>query len=555
MNKIGKYDIVEELGRGGMGVVYKGYDSLMEREVALKVISDSVLAVPEIRSRFYREARTAGKLSHENITVIYEVGEDEGRPYIAMEYLTGADLGTLLEKGESISFAQKLDYAIQICRGLSFSHSHGIVHRDIKPANIRIAGRGKVKIMDFGIAKPESSSLTRTGAIIGTPFYMSPEQIQGRKIDTRSDIFSFGVLFYELLTGRKPFPGDESTAVMYKIVYDEPVQVDGMEIAHHKGLRQVILKLLMKSPDKRYQDLAEVADILEGILAETKSAEWKKIEERTIKVEKALTEARAYLQSGKFKKAQEAIERGTRLDPANTDLNLVRGELKAAEEQARRRAIIEERLDVARKSAAAKQHQRVIDVLREVLDLDPEQAEALALTKAARDAMTYQKTGDARFAETRMAGPLPEPPPAAKKEAPPPPKPAPPPRPKEPMHPEKRRMLLVVAVATLLVAALVIYRFVLYVPPIPVGYVALNILPYAQITRIVAAGGRELQLPATTVTPCRLTLPEGSYDIHLTNPAFAKPLVVNVMVRNAEIMEVKQKFAGFDYQQFLSKLR
>jgi predicted Ser/Thr protein kinase/tetratricopeptide (TPR) repeat protein len=551
MTKIGKYEILEELGRGGMGVVYKGYDALMEREVALKVISDSVLAVPEIRSRFYREARTAGKLSHENITVIYEVGEDEGRPYIAMEYLTGADLGTLLEKGEQISFAQKLDYAIQICRGLSFSHSHGIVHRDIKPANIRIAGRGKVKIMDFGIAKPESSSLTRTGAIIGTPFYMSPEQIQGRKIDTRSDIFSFGVLFFELLTGKKPFSGDESTAVMYKIVYDEPEPIDGSEIGHHKGLRQVILKLLAKNPDKRYQDLAEVAGILEGVLAETKSAEWKKTEERTIKVEKALADARDYIRSGKFKKAQEAIERGERLDPAYPDLAMARGELKAAEEQARRRALIDERLAAARALAAARKHQQVIETLREVLAIDPGETEALGMIRDAQDAITYAKSGDVRFAETRMASP---PPPLT----PPPmkgPRPAAAPPRATPLSPEKRRVVLGIAGIILVAAAIVAYRFFLYVPPVPVGYVALNILPYAQITRIVGTNGQEVRLPSTTTTPCRLALPEGSYDIHMVNPAYPKPLIVNVKVRNAETQDVKQKFVGFEYQQFLSRLK
>jgi tetratricopeptide (TPR) repeat protein len=340
---------------------------------------------------------------------------------------------------------------------------------------------------------------------------------------------------------------------MYKIVYDDPEPIDGNEIGHHRGLRQVLLKLLAKSPDKRYQDLAEVAEILEGILGETKSAEWKKTEERTIKVDRALAEARGYIRSGKFKKAQEAIERGERLDPAHPDLDVVRGELKAEEELARRRALIDERLGAARALASTQKHQQVIEVLRAVLALDPAQPEALRMTREAQDALTYQKTGDTRFAETRMAGPPLEPPPAAKRETPPPPKPAPPP--KKQMRPEKKRILLGTAAASVLVAALVVYRLVLYVPPIPVGYVALNILPYAQITRIVAAGGRDLPLPATAVTPCRLTLPEGAYEIHLTNPAFAKPLVVNVSVRNAEMMEVKQKFAGFDYQPFLAKLR
>ncbi len=229
MKKIGKYEIIEELGRGGMGLVYRAYDSLMDRDVAIKVIQDVALDVPEIKSRFYREARTAGKLSHDNITIVHDVGEEDGRPYIVMEYLTGSDLRSIMDRNEPISLIQKIEIAIQVCNGLSFSHSRDIIHRDIKPANIRVLDGRRVKIMDFGIAKPTSSQLTSTGAVIGTPFYMSPEQIQGKKIDKRSDIFSTGVLFYELLTHRKPFSGDEPTAVMYKIVHEQPEHFDEFE--------------------------------------------------------------------------------------------------------------------------------------------------------------------------------------------------------------------------------------------------------------------------------------------------------------------------------------
>jgi len=159
------------------------------------------------RSRaFLREARTAGKLTHENITVIHDVGEEQGRPYIVMEYLSGTDLRTMLERRAVMTLERQISIAAQICRGLAYSHGKDIIHRDVKPANIRVLENGRVKIMDFGIARLGSSALTSTGTILGTPYYMSPEQIQGKKVDRRSDIFSCGVVLYELFTSRKPFP-------------------------------------------------------------------------------------------------------------------------------------------------------------------------------------------------------------------------------------------------------------------------------------------------------------------------------------------------------------
>ncbi|MFQ5769516.1 MAG: serine/threonine-protein kinase, partial [bacterium] len=163
MKKIGKYEILEVLGEGGMGIVYKAYDPLMEREVAVKVLSESVFNLPEIKERFYREARSAGKLSHENITIVHDLGEIEGKPFIVMEYLQGTDLRTIIDKKEPLTLDQKLEYARQICRGLAFSHAKDIIHRDIKPANIRILDHDKIKIMDFGIAKPLTSTMTQTG--------------------------------------------------------------------------------------------------------------------------------------------------------------------------------------------------------------------------------------------------------------------------------------------------------------------------------------------------------------------------------------------------------
>ena len=196
MDKIGKFEIIETLGEGGMGVVYKAHDPLIERDVAIKVILERALNLPEIKERFYREARSAGKLAHENITVVYEVGEIDGNPYIVMEYLDGEELRKIIVEKKNIPLPEKINYAIQICKGLQYAHSKKIVHRDIKPENIQVLKNGKVKIIDFGIARPEASNLTQAGVVVGTLAYMSPEQIKGLKVDNRSDIFSFGVLFY-----------------------------------------------------------------------------------------------------------------------------------------------------------------------------------------------------------------------------------------------------------------------------------------------------------------------------------------------------------------------
>jgi len=576
VSKIGKYDIVQELGRGGMGVVYKGHDALMERDVAIKVMADLMLAVPEIRERFFREARTAGKLSHENITVVFDVGEDEGRPYIVMEYLTGSDLAEMLEKREPIPFLQKLDFAIQICRGLSYSHAHDIVHRDIKPQNIRIVGNGRVKIMDFGIARSVTSTMTTTGAVIGTPYYMSPEQIQGRHVDKRSDIFSFGVLFYELLSGRKPFTGDVPTAVMFKIVYDAPPPLEDDQIDHRGGLREIVLKTLAKDPDQRYQDLAEVADALENIVSDLRAAERKKMEQFRARLGKMIAESRTLLKGNKFRRARDIVEEAARMDPANTEVARLRNEITAAEEREAKRAFIQERLTGARRAYDGKEMQKSLALLQEILKVEPEHPEALRLSREVSDAINFADTGDLRYAVTRRPGepgPLAPPP---KPKAPPPEKPAPrtrtpaPPAAKEEDRPPaaereprpatlvprpKSRGIVIGGAIGALVIAGVLYRTLLYTPSIPHGYVALNVLPWGEVAKIVGEDGKEVPLAGKTVTPCRLALAAGTYVIEVTNPMFGKPLIDTVRVRTDEVQHVTRKFAGFDGRTALVKFQ
>ena len=558
-----------------MGVVYKAHDALMERDVAIKVMSDLMLAVPEIRQRFFREARTAGRLSHENITVVYDVGEDEGRPYIVMEYLTGNDLAALIEKKNPIPFLGKLDYAIQICRGLSYSHANEIVHRDIKPQNIRIVGNGKVKIMDFGIARSLTSTMTTTGAVIGTPYYMSPEQIQGRHVDKRSDIFSFGVLFYELLTGKKPFTGDVPTAVMFKIVYDEPERIDDAQIDHRNGLRDIVMKTLAKDPDNRYQDLAEVADALENIVADLRTDERKRIEQFRMRLGKLIAESRTLLRGNKFRKARDLVDQAARMDPASTEVARLRNEIAAAEERETKKAFIEERLNSARRAIELKEREKANGLLGEILKVEPEHAEALRLSREVRDAVAFSKSGDLRYAATRKPGEkdllAPDPrtqaptqlvqpgvtgPSRGKTERPERAQPGSGRRqPATLVLRPRKKIYLVAGAVVLVVAAAVFYRTVLYVPTAPQGYVALNILPWGEVAKIVSDRGRDVPLPGKTWTPCRLALPEGLYYIHVTNPMFAKPLIDTVNVRNNEVQRVTKKFTGFDDREVSSRFQ
>ena len=379
--KIGKYEILEELGKGGMGVVYKAFDPIMEREVALKVILDVALAVPEIKQRFYREARTAGKLAHENITIVHDVGEDQGRPFIVMEYLPGYDLREILDQKRPLSLLQKLDIAAQIARGLGYSHSRDIIHRDIKPANIRIIDDRKVKIMDFGIAKLGSSSMTSTGAVIGTPYYMSPEQIQGKKIDRRSDIFSYGVLLYEFLTYTKPFTGSEPTAVMYKIVHEQPEHFDELSRMVPSGLRDLVARLLTKDPGERYQDLHDVSDRLENIISQLKQDQGQKFE-------RYLSEARDFLSRRIFPEAHKATEEAAALDPGSSQLMRIREEIKAAEAEEKRRQLITEKLGAARRFLNNKHFTDAIESAKEVLAVDAQHSEARQLIQAANEGMT-----------------------------------------------------------------------------------------------------------------------------------------------------------------------
>ncbi|MFQ5649376.1 MAG: protein kinase [bacterium] len=323
MKRIGKYELLEELGKGGMGVVYRAYDPQIDREVAIKVILQRELEAPEVKKRFYREARSAGKVSHENITIVHDLGEVDGMPYIVMEYLKGADLKTLIANNTTISLKQKLNYAIQICCGLRAAHAQKIIHRDIKPENVKVLDDGRVKIMDFGIARPESSDITQQGVMIGTPAYMSPEQIKGLPLDNRSDIFSFGVLLYEFLSYTKPFEGSP-TAVIYKIINEEPNRIILKESAFVADLQEVVSRCLEKEVKDRYQDCDQIMKDLQSIVDKSDQGQ---------KIEKLLAQGLILCEKQRYDEALSQFNKILQIDPNHSEAHALRQQCLDREKQ------------------------------------------------------------------------------------------------------------------------------------------------------------------------------------------------------------------------------
>jgi predicted Ser/Thr protein kinase len=265
--KAGRYQIVGELGRGSMGVVYQGYDPIIGRTVAIKTMLTEGLSPQEFqeyKARFQREAQAAGTLAHPNIITVYDFGEDNGILFLAMEFLEGKSLDIIVQEQNILPIETILPIYDQVCSALDHAHQNKIVHRDIKPANIMILQNGMVKVTDFGIAKMMSLGMTQAGQILGTPNYMSPEQVKGRQVDGRSDIFSLGVVLYELMTGEKPFGGQNITTVIYKIINENPIPPRELDASIHAGLSYVISKALAKNVDERYQTCRELAEDLKN---------------------------------------------------------------------------------------------------------------------------------------------------------------------------------------------------------------------------------------------------------------------------------------------------
>src|SRR5262245_12893895 len=258
LEKIGKYKIVGKIGQGAMGEVYKAHDPVLNRFVAIKTIAGTLGSDEQFRQRFHREAKSAAQVSHKNIVTVFDFGNEKDMVYMAMELLEGTDLKDLIVKKAALRLEDKLSIIEQICDGLAKAHEKGVLHRDLKPANIHVLPNGTVKIMDFGLARLGVSEITRTGTVMGTPNYMSPEQVRGEKVDARSDLFSVGAVMYELLAGHKPFEAETMHSVLFQVLDQEPQPLRKWIPEMPLPLAHVVAKALANDAKLRYQTATDM---------------------------------------------------------------------------------------------------------------------------------------------------------------------------------------------------------------------------------------------------------------------------------------------------------
>jgi hypothetical protein len=301
-----------------MGTVYRARDPILDRPVALKTISSGAIEKADVRLRFEREARAAARLQHPNIVTIFELGEVDGTLFIAMELLEGMDLAQAMTPPDRLTTSQKLRLVVDLCRGLDYAHKHGVLHRDVKPANVRVLRDNSIKIVDFGIARVDDAAMTQTGIVLGTPGYMSPETLRGLEIDHRADMWSVGVLLYELLAGRRPFQADTFTSLAYKIVGEPAPPLHVPLPGKAGGLAAIVEKALAKRPSDRFRDLAEMGDALEMVLGLTPSGERPPTAAaRQETLGRHLDAAERLLRDGELESALNEARRAQALDPSN----------------------------------------------------------------------------------------------------------------------------------------------------------------------------------------------------------------------------------------------
>lgn len=322
IKKIGKYEILSVIGKGAMGTIYKGIDPFIQRHVAIKTISAHIASSEQetLKQRFIREAQAAGRLQHINIVGIYEYGEDADQAFIAMEYVEGVTLTDKLQAQVQFRISEVCAIMSKVLSALEYAHSMGVVHRDIKPGNIIITAGGEVKVTDFGIARLESSTMTQIGTVLGTPGYMSPEQLVGEAVDNRSDIFSAGALLYELLTGEKAYSGTTFTSVMYKILNVDPVAPASLCPTVPEAFDEIVSRALAKKPENRYQSAKELADAIVHV-AQCQSAV-QTIEQQPVPLSKPVGSADSG--SSTSRQLDEENKKETRHEPAGNGVGATR---------------------------------------------------------------------------------------------------------------------------------------------------------------------------------------------------------------------------------------
>ena len=377
IKKIGKYDVLDVLGQGGMGIVYKAVDPAIGRKVAIKMMTGGFAENPDLLKRFQREAQSAGALQHPNIVIIYELGTHEnGNPYMAMEFIDGESLESMIANRKRMSLVDKLGIMIQILNGLQYAHSHGIVHRDVKPANVMVLKDGSIKIVDFGIARISDNSMTKTGQIVGTINYMSPEQFNGHVVDGRSDIFSAGVLLYEFLTGVLPFDGAETPSVILKILNDAPPPLKEHLPNYPHELEECLLRALSKDREERYataEDFAfDLARIQESLKKEM--------------VVEYVDQAKQLFEKKELAKAKDLLQQVLRVDTKNGAAQDLMKQVQQLLSVQQRGEQVKQLRASAEDALAQKMLDDALSYCQQALKMDAQNAELLNLQKMIQQA-------------------------------------------------------------------------------------------------------------------------------------------------------------------------
>ena len=388
IQRIGKYDVIEVLGRGGMGVVYRAVDKQIGREVAIKTLTSGVAGDKEMLARFYEEGRKTGRLNHPHIVTVYDLGEDNGIPFIVMERVEGDPLDKIIARDMHLSMMDRLRIVEETCAALGYAHSNNVIHRDVKPANIFVQPDGKAKLLDFGIARLERRSqdisLTRTGHIIGTVPYMAPERLRDKMIDGRSDIFSAGVVLHQLITGQLPFSG-EDYVLMQKILNEPHPPLADFCRNCPDGLQDIVDRSLAKSVDERYQTAEEMAADLRSVIEELGKEQ----------VVELLPEARRLVEAQDYTRARVVLQQVLKVHSKHTGARELLSEIQRRIVQRQR----DERLRTARIQAEDALTHREFDhslqILKEGLEVDPGNTELLALRDNVLDEKHRQEQVDA----------------------------------------------------------------------------------------------------------------------------------------------------------------
>lgn len=374
---IGRYHVLGEIGRGGMGVVYRAEDRLIGRQVAIKTLTE---VTPELRERFYIEARS-GILSHQNIVTVYELGEDEGSPFMAMEFIDGDSLEHILREKKRLPLLESLAIAEQLCAGLGYAHGHGVVHRDVKPGNVLVQPDGHVTIVDFGIARlaNQTKQLTRTDALLGTFHYISPERLKGEASDGRADVWSVGVILYEMLTGHLPFRGGDISS-LYRVIHEPYTPLEQHAEEMPEGLTLVLDRALAKNAEDRYATAEEMAVEIQVL------ADGLKLD----RVESLLDTARRLKKEGQYLNARVVLLQAQRIDPNNTDTKMLLSELQKMLGQTQRNEQTYQIVKHAESAFSGKRWNDAVELLEQACKLDPGNAHNLSgLLEEAREELSY----------------------------------------------------------------------------------------------------------------------------------------------------------------------